>query len=389
MLHPILIINQFTNNTLINTFLFSKQMDQLIFIILLCGAIQGAFLSAVYMLKKHGNKTSNRILSVLLFLFSLSIALHALGHRGYIDFLPDHEPVVTVLVSLYNPLIYLYIITQTGKNKYLTFAQSFHFIPAIIIALYLTYTYNIIIKAAGINNSNPVSILQEIIHSFIVLQYLVYTFFSIKEIITYGRLMKISSSSYNKNTLKWIGLLLGFNSLTWLVAIIVIVYSEISSEFIKNWDFVWLFASFYIYLIGYFSLNQEPAVTVDRRLISDKYKSSNLTPEKAEQIFQKLEKAVKEEKIFLTEDLTITALANELDSSIHHLSQVINDRYKMNFSEYINRQRIEEAKRIIKNDNEINIADIAFNIGFNSLSSFNSAFKKFTSTTPTQYKNSL
>jgi AraC-like DNA-binding protein len=98
---------------------------------------------------------------------------------------------------------------------------------------------------------------------------------------------------------------------------------------------------------------------------------------------------MKEEKIFLTEDLTITALANELDISIHHLSQVINDKYKMNFSEYINRQRIEEAKRLIEKESLANIADIAFNVGFNSLSSFNNAFKKFTATTPSQFKDSL
>jgi hypothetical protein len=239
-------------------------MEQLIFLILLCGAIQGVFLSVVYLLKKHGNKTADKILSVFLFLFSLSIALHALGHRGYIDFLPDHEHIVTVLVSLYNPLIYLYIITQTGKVKDLKFNQAFHFIPAIIFALYLAYTHNII--TAGFNSSTikPLKIIQEIVHSAIVLQYLVYTFFSIREIITYSRLIKISSSSYNRNALKWIGLLLGFNSLTWLVAIIIIIFSEISSEFIKNWDFVWLFC-FTLYISDRLFRSQPGALSYRRQ----------------------------------------------------------------------------------------------------------------------------
>jgi AraC-like DNA-binding protein len=364
-------------------------MDQFIFIILLCGAIQGTFLSIVYLFKKDGNKTADRILSLFLFLFSLSIALHALGHKGYIDFLPEHEPIVTVLITVYNPLIYLFIITETGKIKELKLVQAFHFIPAIIISLYLTYSHNTAAPATNTGTAGPEKILQDIIHSLIILQYLAYTFFSIREIIIYSRLVKRSSSVHLKNNMKWIGLFIGLNTFTWLTALIITAFSEISPAFIKNWDYVWLFAALYIYMIGYFALSREPAVKVDRRVITNKYGTSGLSPEKAEQIFLKLKDAMENQKVFLTEDLTLYALSNELDTSLHHLSQVINEKFRMNFSEYINRQRIEEAKRLIKSENNANIANIAFNVGFNSLSSFNSAFKKFTSITPSRYKNDL
>jgi AraC-like DNA-binding protein len=356
----------------------------IIFIILLCGVIQGLFLSTVYLFRKHGNRTANKILSVLLFLFSLSIALHALGHKGYIVFLPDHEAIITVLMYLFNPLVYLFIIIQTGKIKNLKPVQAFHFAPAVVIFLFLVSSN----KISGPGAVNAIIIFKETIYFLIMVQYFIYTFLSIREIIIYRELIRTSSSIYDIGTLKWIGILLGLNMFTWLIALIIIIISEITSLYFKNWDYVWLFASLYIYLIGYFALNREEAVYVDRRFIPDKYKGSGLSAEKAEQILQRLQKSMAEDRIFLTEDLTITALATELDTTIHQLSQVINESFKMNFSEYINRHRIEEARRLIDADRQLNIAAVAFSVGFNSLSSFNSAFKKFTSTTPSQYKNS-
>ena len=60
----------------------------------------------------------------------------------------------------------------------------------------------------------------------------------------------------------------------------------------------------------------------------------------------------------------------------------------MTFNEYINSYRINEIKNIIKlpEYQEVKISSLAFDYGFNSISSFNTAFKKFTDLTPSQYK---
>jgi AraC-like DNA-binding protein len=77
-----------------------------------------------------------------------------------------------------------------------------------------------------------------------------------------------------------------------------------------------------------------------------------------------------------------------MNVSTHHLSQIINERLNKNFFEFINHFRVKEAKRLLKDpgSQHLTLAAIGFEAGFNSVSSFNSIFKKATSFTPSQYR---
>lgn len=83
-------------------------------------------------------------------------------------------------------------------------------------------------------------------------------------------------------------------------------------------------------------------------------------------------------------------MALKIDISTNHLSQIINQNLDMNFYDFVNSYRIKEAKeRIIdtKFDN-LSFLGIGLEVGFNSKTSFNKYFKKFTGTTPSLYKKS-
>ncbi len=360
-------------------------MESFIYIILLCGAVQGLFLSLVLGLRKHGNMTANRIISLFLLLFSVSIALHALGHKGYLEFLPEHDLLITVLIFAYNPLLYLYTIIQTGKKERFSPAVALHFIPVILFSFFVSYAY--FVSRGRINHLFKIdmNLLENVMSGFLIPQYIAYFALTIRGIYVYTKLVQNSYPGIRSEKLRWIALLLGINTVTWIVAALV---SIILPENNQSWDYVWLFVSAYMYLIGYFSLNQEQPAAVEYGLISGKYQSSNLRPEKAAEIYENLQKSMNQDKAYLTEELTLSALSQDIGCTAHHLSQVINDKFSMNFSEYINRQRIDEAKHILLDKNsQMTVADIAFHVGFNSLSAFNSAFKKFTSKTPTNFKN--
>jgi len=75
--------------------------------------------------------------------------------------------------------------------------------------------------------------------------------------------------------------------------------------------------------------------------------------------------------------------------SKHQLSQVINEQTGMNFFEYVNQHRIGEARQLLSatSKKELNIIDIAYEVGFNNKVSFNTAFKKITGKTPTSFRN--
>jgi AraC-like DNA-binding protein len=94
------------------------------------------------------------------------------------------------------------------------------------------------------------------------------------------------------------------------------------------------------------------------------------------------------QQLFLSSDLTLPKLAQAVDCSINHLSQVINSGFGMSFFDYLNQFRIEHAKTLLSRlDSQSSaILNIAFTVGFNSNSAFYSAFKKCTGRTPAQYR---
>jgi len=120
---------------------------------------------------------------------------------------------------------------------------------------------------------------------------------------------------------------------------------------------------------------------------TEKYKTSGLTSEQVATYRNKLVTFMALEKPFLNPELTLDNLADALEMHPHHLSQVINQSFSQNFYEFINSNRVEEAKLIIESDRvkTFTILAIALESGFNSKTTFNVSFKKFTGITPSAY----
>jgi ligand-binding sensor domain-containing protein/AraC-like DNA-binding protein len=123
-----------------------------------------------------------------------------------------------------------------------------------------------------------------------------------------------------------------------------------------------------------------------RRL--EKYKTSALHPGKAEEVMPRLLHLMEEEKLFLDPDLTLRDLSQRLRIHYNHLSQIINERFGLSYNEFINKYRIEEAKRKLADpkERESSILDILLSTGFYTKSVFNAAFKKFEGVTPSEYR---
>jgi AraC-like DNA-binding protein len=95
-------------------------------------------------------------------------------------------------------------------------------------------------------------------------------------------------------------------------------------------------------------------------------------------------------KLYLEHDLTLQHLTDKLNSNSNYVSRVINERYNRNFSSLINELRVKEARRLLSEpeNNHLTIEAIAHKVGFNSIPSFNIAFKKFTGVSPSFFKTS-
>lgn len=100
---------------------------------------------------------------------------------------------------------------------------------------------------------------------------------------------------------------------------------------------------------------------------------------------EELQKAFEQDKIFLEPKLTITMLAEKLNTNRTYLSNYINNELNVSFFEYVNRYRIKYAKQLLTS-NEYTIEAISTMCGYNSLSAFRRTFTSITGTTPGQYR---
>lgn len=97
---------------------------------------------------------------------------------------------------------------------------------------------------------------------------------------------------------------------------------------------------------------------------------------------------MKSEKMYQDYNLRLDTLAEKLQLTRHHTSQLINEYYKMNFFEYINSLRVEEAKTLLtdRNKSDLTVKEIGYQTGFNNKVSFFKAFKLSTGMTPNEYR---
>jgi ligand-binding sensor domain-containing protein/AraC-like DNA-binding protein len=126
-----------------------------------------------------------------------------------------------------------------------------------------------------------------------------------------------------------------------------------------------------------------------RRL--DRYRLSPLTADKIEEYAARLEEAMETENLHLDPGLTLAKLAEATAIPAKHLSQVINEHFELNFNDFVNRYRVEAAKRLLLDpaSGEFKLLRIAYESGFNSKSVFNAAFKSHAGLSPSEFRRLL
>jgi YesN/AraC family two-component response regulator len=134
--------------------------------------------------------------------------------------------------------------------------------------------------------------------------------------------------------------------------------------------------------------SKEKIDTVSERRNRSKYEKTGLSPTFSSELKSKLEYLMQTQKLYLNHELRLDDIADLLDISRHHASQVINENFNTSFYDFINSYRIEAVKHKLAagfEDSSESISDIAYQCGFNNRVSFYKAFKKVTGSTPTEY----
>jgi AraC-like DNA-binding protein len=178
---------------------------------------------------------------------------------------------------------------------------------------------------------------------------------------------------------------------------------------LNNIRFLFVALTVFIYWISYSAMSQPAAFSIAEpvertenivaslspRLVvhrsSRKYTNSGLHGEEMAAIQTTLQKIMSEQKPYLDPNLTINDLAARVQCNRHHLSQVLNESMRCSFYDFVNQYRVEEAKQLLLDSARENhkIASVAYDSGFNSLSTFNEVFKKMTGGTPSRFRKEV
>jgi AraC-like DNA-binding protein len=383
----------------------------------LLGAVQGVFLALALLSTKNGNIRAHRILALLTFLFSMDLGEEYLYQIGFFESVPNLLHVLAPIDLLYGPLIYLYVLQLTNPVSPRAATRNYwHFLPALIGIVLLVPFFLLdgteklelteTLRKGGVmeNDSAQMMLIESGVTLFMlgtIVQLGLYFLVLIKRLIKHSKSIKNEFSDIDKINLVWLrNLLLGLSCI-YLLYLGDQFFPDLLGMNILG-DLITVVAVILIYTMGYLGLRQ-PAIftrasvsqqTTTRESVNqtvEKYHRSGLDKETSLVFLNELASHMETNKPYLEGDLVLPQLAQQLGISANYLSQVINEQLNVNFYDFINGYRVEDAKRLMKNAGQknTNILKIALDSGFNSRSAFYTAFKKATSMTPTQYKKNL
>ncbi|MEL6641793.1 MAG: AraC family transcriptional regulator [Pseudomonadota bacterium] len=204
-----------------------------------------------------------------------------------------------------------------------------------------------------------------------------------------GRLPQFVASTERKE-LTWI----------WMISLSVTVYWVVSAidiytETVHDRAFVTeaqddLLALILLLVIMLFGLQQRPGLAPDvaPAETAKKYEKSALTPDISKRIERKLRHAMTNDALHHDPNLSLWTLAKHIGASPNYVSQTLNDEIGESFFDFVNGYRIADAQTRLRASDETVLA-IAYEVGFNSRSSFYTAFSKVTGQTPSAYRQTV
>lgn len=300
------------------------------------------------------------------------------------------------------PVFYLSVSYFVQPNRKWRFTDNLHFVPAFIMLFLLLLSLLLDTKQTTIADQENAQIFITVFNFIFCLQVITYCIFAYREINIYQKNLFNYSSNVDSINLKWLkqvvicALVI---AALWLIDNIF-KFAKTNIYFDNFAGFVYLTGIFYIAYYSlkqkeFHSLNNQEKSAIQTLIIDNSGFEGNqkklLSDHDLQEMKSDLLQLMKDKKPFLNPELSLFKLASQLNISSHLLSYIINKGCNENFYQFINRYRIEEAKKMIHDPNmeHLSLMGIAFEVGFNSKTVFNTTFKKSTNLTPSEFKKAI
>ncbi|MEP3211321.1 MAG: helix-turn-helix domain-containing protein [Maribacter sp.] len=366
---------------------YAPKLNTLSFIYLYVALI-GFYIAIILHFNKKVDPTAKMLISSFIFIHSVFIFHIFLNITSYQYQFPHSYRISTVFSFLYGPLLYLYFkrITQQYKFKKI---DLLHFLPTLLFALYLLPSYimsanqklEIMLGRIDVGRSySDIAIIALKLMSLLIYGYFIRRLY----------LASKTNTHINKENARWQKNIFVIHILYVCSYLIygLLLGNNITFGFLFHMQVVCM--ALMVMYIGY-SANVQPDVfngSFTFNKLFYKYEKSGLTKSLSHELKENLIYLFDHEKIYKENNISLETLSVYLNTSRHNASQVINEHFKMSFHELINSYRIQEAKEMLNSDKQknLNIIDIAYEVGYNNKVTFNKAFKKDTQLTPSQYQ---
>lgn len=362
------------------------------------GIVQAVFLCFFFFSKENRKVKTNVFHGLFLLSITLCVVEIFLMYTGYIVdclYLVDFSEPFSFVIG---PLFYLMVLSlihgEVRKVNYWHFAFAFIYMLLVIPFFLLPedVKYNAWIGSYHPElpfrdyqyNRNPRIFWVTDHHTSLTMIHLgIYALLCLWEVVKVFNAKKESFFKSQHPILKKIrGGTIQLATTTLLLLIIKIFYESDTGD---HW-----FAAYVgviIYLTSFRVVSQSGFFQSSSLAESGKYRSSQVSAEMNAAILEKLSNVMQTEKPFLQPGFSLPDLAQRLGTTVHTLSQVINESLSKSFFEMTAEYRVEEAKKLLKEKQNIKVEEIAEQVGYNSKSSFNTAFKKITGKTPSEFRS--
>lgn len=378
-------------------FIFIRPMlYEILDTILILGSAQGLIFSFIALYSKRLRSRSMIALILLILVLSLNNVQYYFLNSGMISSQSFFEifylPYTALIVALY----YMYVLLFLFPDARISRKQRLLFVPFIIFLL-----VSLIFKVSSffsISDENAYLYYERFVdfQEFFLVGFTLFVMVFVFRLISkYKHLRSREIKENGKNQLKWMKTitmtLLGL-CLIWAVFSLMDLF--FNSNHYEYYYILWVAIAITIYALGHLGLYHFGKLQYEQLTGKSNLKTvaeiSKKTENKSDLIIS-FENLITENKRLTDSSLSLNDVASELDLNKSYLSRVINSELEISFSNYVNRLRIEEAKSCmsVPKFNHYSLISIGLEVGFNSKSAFNSAFKKFTGLTPSEYREKL
>lgn len=365
--------------------------------------IIGIFISLFYVLLLSTKKKvtlPDRILASWMLIIALHLGNYFIYYNGFWETYPHLIGITVPLPLLYGPLLFLYIYHSLYNTSKLIWKDYLHFLPSLAVFIYMSRFYFFysaeekrLVDRGELNDFEAFS-------TVLIIGYMIsgilYSIYSFQLLNRYQKLLEANFSNTEDIELNWLrSFILAVGSIFLITIFVLIAQHVFDFTFPFNPDFIfYAFIVAAILVMGYFGIRHQH-IFVDSVVVEPQestrgsYEKSSLKEEEASEKHKALLAYMLDKKPYLDSKLTLTSLANQMNISSNHLSQIINQYEQENFNDFVNRYRIEEFIKRAAKDTHLSFLALALDSGFNSKSTFNTVFKKQKGMTPSQYLSSV